>query len=124
MWHLFVVNTAHRDALQAFLAQRNVESLIHYPVAIHQQQCYKELGVTDDADLPLSSAHARRILSLPMFPEMSDAEAVFVVDAVAAFFTAVHDAAAGVCWCVSAVGVQLPRRLSCPLPVCVPCGRQ
>jgi dTDP-4-amino-4,6-dideoxygalactose transaminase len=72
VWHLYVVRTPARDALQRALAERGVGSLVHYPVPVHQQPAYA--GRRSQGPLPHSEGAAREVLSLPMFPELVDAD--------------------------------------------------
>lgn len=70
VYHLYVVETPDRAALQAQLAAAGVSSGIHYPVPLHLQPAFRELGYRP-GDMPRSEAATARILSLPMFPELS-----------------------------------------------------
>lgn len=72
-WHLFVVRHADRDGLQARLAQRGIGTLIHYPVPPHLQPAYAELGY-GPGDFPIAEAIHREVLSLPLWPGMSEAQ--------------------------------------------------
>ncbi|MEO8039884.1 MAG: DegT/DnrJ/EryC1/StrS family aminotransferase, partial [Betaproteobacteria bacterium] len=67
VWHLFVIRSARRDALQAHLAARGVDTVIHYPVPPHLQGAYRASG-WDEGSLPLSERLSREVLSLPMSP--------------------------------------------------------
>jgi len=67
VWHLFVVRSARRDALQAHLAARGIGTLIHYPVPPHLQAAYQSLGY-GSGDFPAAEAWAREALSLPLWP--------------------------------------------------------
>jgi dTDP-4-amino-4,6-dideoxygalactose transaminase len=82
-WHLFVVQHEDRDRLQAELAQQGVGTLIHYPVPPHRQPAYAELGY-GKGDFPISEAIHKRVLSLPLWPGMTDAQVERVVRAVRA----------------------------------------
>jgi dTDP-4-amino-4,6-dideoxygalactose transaminase len=73
VYHLYVVRTGKRDALQRFLKKRGIGTLIHYPIPIHQQKAFKELGYRR-GDLPLTEQYSRKILSLPFFPEIKESE--------------------------------------------------
>ena len=77
-WHLFVVRTARRAALQEHLARQGVGTMIHYPVPPHLQPAYAELGFKH-GDFPLSEAIHGEVLSLPMGPHMTDAEVDYVI---------------------------------------------
>jgi dTDP-4-amino-4,6-dideoxygalactose transaminase len=81
VYHLYVVQTPVRDALQAALRGRGIATGIHYPVPVHLQEAFADLGMGDGA-LPATEAAASRILSLPMFPEMTDEEAGWVASCV------------------------------------------
>jgi len=80
-WHLFVVRTPRRDALQRGLAARGVDTLIHYPVPPHLQPAYAGLGLPRGS-LPVSESIHDEVLSLPMGPHLSEAEAGHVIDSV------------------------------------------
>jgi dTDP-4-amino-4,6-dideoxygalactose transaminase len=81
VFHLYVVEHPERDALAAFLRERGVATALHYPQAVHQQPAYAGRLRGGDA-LPRTEALYRRLLSLPMFPELTDAEVDQVCDAV------------------------------------------
>jgi dTDP-4-amino-4,6-dideoxygalactose transaminase len=83
--HLYVVRHPERDALAAFLKERGIATLIHYPIPLHLQPAFAELGGRA-GDFPVAESAAREILSLPLYPEMTDAQAGEVVDGVRAFF--------------------------------------
>lgn len=82
--HLSVVLCEARDALQAHLQAHGVQSLIHYPVPVHAQAPCRA-ALRDPQGLPATEAHARRCLSIPCHPQMSDADVDTVVQAVNAF---------------------------------------
>ena len=70
VYHLFVIRTSRRDGIQRFLRERGVEALIHYPIPIHHQPAMKTLGF-ERGQFPVTEALAPRILSLPIFPELT-----------------------------------------------------
>lgn len=78
VWHLFVVRSAQRDALQARLRACDVDTMIHYPIPPHQQKCY---GNRAWGALPISERLAREVLSLPMYPSMGEDDVAHVVHA-------------------------------------------
>jgi dTDP-3-amino-3,4,6-trideoxy-alpha-D-glucose transaminase len=80
--HLFVIRHARRDALAAALLARGVGTLIHYPIPLHLQPAFAGLGRA--GEFPRAEKAAGEILSLPLYPEMSDAQADAVIDAVRA----------------------------------------
>lgn len=84
VWHLFVVQTAHRVALQAHLRERGVHTLIHYPVAPHLQTAYAGLGLRPGA-LPISERLHEQVLSLPIGPHLATADTERVCDAILSF---------------------------------------
>ena len=77
VYHIFPVFTAHRDALQAYLQDKGIGTLIHYPIPPHQQACYKEWN---HLSLPVTERLAREELSLPLNPTMTDDQVAFVVE--------------------------------------------
>jgi dTDP-4-amino-4,6-dideoxygalactose transaminase len=85
IYHLFVVETGHRDELRAHLAERGIQTGIHYPIPIHLQEAYAELGLARGS-FPHSERLAGESLSLPMYPELGDAQITTVANAVREFF--------------------------------------
>lgn len=79
VWHLMVVRTKNRTALQAVLTNANIGNLVHYPIACHQQLAYA--GETWPP-LPLSEVLSNQILSLPIAPYLEDLEVNQVIDAI------------------------------------------
>jgi dTDP-3-amino-3,4,6-trideoxy-alpha-D-glucose transaminase len=73
VFHLFVIRTARRDALRSTLAQRGVQTLIHYPRPVHAHPAYERLG-KEPSSLATSERLCREVVSLPLYPELSDAE--------------------------------------------------
>ena len=82
-WHLFVIRHEARDRLQAALAGQGIGTLIHYPVPPHRQPAYVELGY-GDGDFPIAEAIHREVLSLPLWPGMSEAQVDALIAAVRA----------------------------------------
>jgi dTDP-4-amino-4,6-dideoxygalactose transaminase len=80
VWHLYVVRSPDRDALAARLAERGVETLVHYPTPPHRQAAFAALGY----DLPVADRLAAEVLSLPIGPHVDEAAAAEVVAAVLA----------------------------------------
>lgn len=79
VYHLFVVRTRRREPLRASLADQGIETLIHYPVPIPRQQA---LAGVDSADVPIADRVCGEILSLPLYPGLSDEQVGFVATAV------------------------------------------
>jgi dTDP-4-amino-4,6-dideoxygalactose transaminase len=69
VWHLYVVRAPERDALRSALAERGIQTGIHYPVPVHLQPAYADLG-RGPGSFPVSEEHAATVLSLPMYPEL------------------------------------------------------
>lgn len=86
VFHLYVIRTSRRDALQAYLSRQGIGTAIHYPVPVHRQPAYTRLGY-GPGSLPATEAAAREILSLPLYPDLP-AEAVTAVAAAIAGFAA------------------------------------
>ncbi|HEX8187196.1 MAG TPA: DegT/DnrJ/EryC1/StrS family aminotransferase [Pyrinomonadaceae bacterium] len=84
VYHLFVVRTDARDGLQRHLSAAGVQTGIHYPVPVHLQPAYAALG-HEEGDFPNAESQARRVLSLPMFAELTEAQIRYVADALADF---------------------------------------
>nr|WP_314531321.1 DegT/DnrJ/EryC1/StrS family aminotransferase [uncultured Pseudomonas sp.] len=76
VWHLFVIRTTHREALQKHLQDEGVQTLIHYPIPIHKQKAYAELSALS---LPITEAIHHEVLSLPLGPTMTSEEVQKVV---------------------------------------------
>jgi dTDP-4-amino-4,6-dideoxygalactose transaminase len=83
IYHLYVIQTPERDALEQRLKARQIQVGIHYPVPAHLQEACASLGY-EAGDFPVTEAAASRILSLPMFAELTDAQIDYVADAVLA----------------------------------------
>jgi len=69
VYHLFIVETEWRDALRKHLDEHEIQTSIHYPIPIHLQRAYKDLAY-GEGDFPKAERLAKRVLSLPMFPEL------------------------------------------------------
>jgi dTDP-4-amino-4,6-dideoxygalactose transaminase len=82
VWHQFVVRLPRRDELRSYLEDRGIESGVHYPLPLHLQPACAYLGMRK-GDLPVTEDVASRILSLPVFAEMSDEQITAVVAAIA-----------------------------------------
>jgi dTDP-4-amino-4,6-dideoxygalactose transaminase len=85
IYHLFIIETDQRDALQKHLETAGIKTGIHYPKPIHLQEAYSEMGLRI-GDFPCAERLAARILSLPMYPELTDEQILRVGDAIRDFF--------------------------------------
>ena len=87
VWHLYVIQTPERDRLRATLQEQRIATGLHYPVPLHQQPAYKSLGF-GPGSFPVSEQVSRRVVSLPMYPELNEAQVDRVCKAVVAFHKA------------------------------------
>jgi len=85
VYHLYVIRSPRRDALMKFLSDRGIETLVHYPIPVHLQQAYQELGVRRGT-LPETERAAQEILSLPLYPEIQEEEISTVAQTIKEFF--------------------------------------
>lgn len=85
VYHLYVVNTAYRDELRSYLAERGVQTGIHYPTPLPLLPAYRYLGAKPES-IPVAAENMNRILSLPIFPEMTDEMTDYVVQTIREFF--------------------------------------
>lgn len=86
VWHLFTTRFEQRDELARYLTQCGVETGRHYPVPLHRQKCYAETSGAKH-NLPVSEAMAEQCLSLPLFPELTDAQLDHVCDSIHRYFS-------------------------------------
>lgn len=84
VYHLYVVRVQDREAMQARLAEAGIATGIHYPIPLHQQKAYQQLG-HKAGDFPVTERVAREIVSLPMFPQLLPAQQDEVAAAVKEF---------------------------------------
>lgn len=85
IFHLYVIRAKKRNQLQAFLTKRGVISLIHYPIPLHLQKAYLNLGYKR-GDLPSVEKISDQILSLPIYPEMVEQKIQYVVQQISKFY--------------------------------------
>lgn len=84
VYHLYVIQSDDRDGLQHYLEQNGVATGLHYPVPLHLQEAYSSLGY-EEGDFPVAEKAAKRILSLPMFPELTEKQVRYVCDKISEF---------------------------------------
>ena len=81
VWHIFGVRCARREALEKHLNERGIGTNKHYPIPMHLQECYRDLGFKE-GDFPIAEEISATELSLPMYYGMTDEEIQAVIDAV------------------------------------------
>ncbi|EAK9908150.1 DegT/DnrJ/EryC1/StrS family aminotransferase [Campylobacter lari] len=79
VWHLFVIRTNFRDKLQKYLNENNIQTIIHYPIPPHKQECYKDFN---NLSLPITEKIHNEVLSLPISPVMTQEEIKQVVEVI------------------------------------------
>ena len=85
VYHLFVVRVKNREKLQNYLQKNQIYTGLHYPIPNHLQNAYKFLGYKR-GDFPVAEEYADEILSLPMFPELTESEIMYVCDCIKRFY--------------------------------------
>jgi dTDP-4-amino-4,6-dideoxygalactose transaminase len=85
IYHVYALLTDGRDALQQFLADRGMPTIIYYPQPLHLQKLYADYGWRE-GDFPVAEAVSKRILPLPMYPELTNEQVDYVANAVRDFF--------------------------------------
>lgn len=84
IWHQFVIRTKRRDELQAYLKERGISTIIHYPIPPHLQEAYGYLG-HKEGDYPITERYAKEVLSIPLYNGMTEEEQAYVIEALNAF---------------------------------------
>jgi dTDP-4-amino-4,6-dideoxygalactose transaminase len=84
VYHQYTIRVPRRDELHQFLRERSIGSMIYYPLPLHLQVMYRDLGYAEGS-LPVSEQAGREVLSLPMYPELTDDQVQMVADAIREF---------------------------------------
>ncbi|MBW1980295.1 MAG: DegT/DnrJ/EryC1/StrS family aminotransferase [Deltaproteobacteria bacterium] len=85
VYNQYVIRAHQRDELRRYLAEQGVGTAVYYPLPLHLQPCFSELGY-DEGDFPESEKAARETLALPVYPELEKAQLDYVADRIAAFY--------------------------------------
>ena len=85
VFHQYTLRVERRDELQAYLKENGIDSMIYYPMPLHVQPVFKELGYKE-GDLPLTEQAAKEALSLPMYPELKEEDQAYVINVIEAFY--------------------------------------
>jgi dTDP-4-amino-4,6-dideoxygalactose transaminase len=86
IYHQYTVVAEDRDSLKDFLKSREIGIDTYYPIPLHLQDCYKELGYRR-GDMPVSESLSKKVISLPIFPELTDSEQDFVVESIKEYYS-------------------------------------
>lgn len=84
VWHIFGIRCNRRDELEAYLQERGIGTNKHYPIPMHLQECYKNLGYKQ-GDFPIAEEISATELSLPMYYGIADEEVQYIIDTVNGF---------------------------------------
>lgn len=84
VWHIYGIRCEERDKLEKYLNDKGICTNKHYPIPIHQQDCYKDLGI-NTGELPIAEEISKTELSLPMYYGMTENEIQYVIDAINEF---------------------------------------
>lgn len=84
VWHIFAVRVEDRDRFAKYLEDCGIQSIIHYPIPIHLQECYKDLNI-DKGALPICEEISNTVLSLPMYYGLTDEEINYVINVINAY---------------------------------------
>lgn len=83
-YHLFVIKCSKRNILQKYLLENGIETLIHYPVPVHMQEAYSDLGYSR-GNFPVAESYADEILSLPLYPYIPEENLSYIVQVINQF---------------------------------------
>jgi len=84
-YHLYVIKVNHRNKLREYLHKCGIETGIHYPIPLHLQKAYQDLGYKK-GDFPIAEQNSKEILSLPMFPGLSQEEITYIARQIKNYF--------------------------------------
>ena len=84
IYHVFVIRCNRRDELEKYLADKGIGTVKHYPVPMHMQDCYAELGIKE-GELPIAEEISKTVLSIPMYYGMKDEQISYVIKCINEF---------------------------------------
>ena len=84
IYHLYIIRTQNREELQKFLSDNGISTGLHYPIPLHLQKAYANNGFKE-GDFPVTEKVASEILSLPMFPNLSEEQIEYIVEKIKEF---------------------------------------
>mgnify|MGYP000664080918 CR=1 FL=1 len=84
IYHVFVIRCDKRDELEKYLNENGIGTVKHYPIPMHEQECYKDFGIKH-GQLPIAEEISRTVLSIPMYYGMTDEEISYVIEAINRF---------------------------------------
>lgn len=85
VFHQYKLRVQKRDELPAFLKEQGIATMIYYPIPLHMQPVFKDLGYKE-GDLPETEKAAYEALSLPMFPELKPEQQDYVIEKIVEFY--------------------------------------
>jgi dTDP-4-amino-4,6-dideoxygalactose transaminase len=94
VWHLYVIRTEQRDVLREHLISQGISASIHYPIPIHLQPAYRDLGYKR-GEFPVTESCAQQLLSLPMYAELTQGQIEYVAKTTCDFMSARRDGQPG-----------------------------
>lgn len=85
IYNQFTIRAKNRNELKDYLSQKDIGSDIYYPVPFHQQECFNYLNL-NNSDFPVANELANSVLSLPIFPELTESQIAYVAEIIAEFY--------------------------------------
>ena len=85
IYHQYVIRAERRDSLRRFLADREIGTEVYYPIPLHLQECFRDLGYRE-GEFPAAEQAARETLALPVYPELTEGQQAYVVEQIRDFY--------------------------------------